>query len=223
MDRHEGGVQEVQNMSIVSLVSGGIDSLVMYKVLDGLNEEQLPLFVDYGQLSREREWAACRTVFRELGFGEPSRVDLSGYGTTITSGITTRDKAVFEDAFLPGRNLMFLVMGAAFAYQEGATGVAIGLLAEDTHLFPDQTDEFIVNANFAINSALGVSFTLHTPLMSFHKSDTLNLARRYGLPLELTYSCHAGRSTYCGECVSCREILSSIGRDALPQFSAGGK
>ena len=47
-------------MTTVSLVSGGIDSLVMVKIIEQQGEKQIPIFIDYGQLARDREWQACK-------------------------------------------------------------------------------------------------------------------------------------------------------------------
>ena len=50
-------------MTIITLVSGGIDSLVMAKIIEKEDEEQIPLFIDYGQLAEEKEWEACKNIF----------------------------------------------------------------------------------------------------------------------------------------------------------------
>lgn len=208
-------------MTVVTLVSGGIDSLVMSKIIDVQGEKQIPLFIDYGQLAREKEWSACRKVLKASILPEPAKVDLSGYGTLLSSGITDRTKDIHDDAFLPGRNLLFLVVGGSYAHYRGVKKVAVGLLSEKFHLFPDQTQRFIVNANIAIDEALNDSIAIVTPLMNFAKSDVISLARHYKLPLNDTYSCHSGNEKYCGKCVSCLEIINSIGND-LPQFGNKG-
>jgi len=208
-------------MVVVTLVSGGIDSLVMSKIIDLQGEKQTPLFIDYGQLAREKEWAACTKIFEASGLPEPVKIDLSGYGKFLPSGITDKRKDINDDAFLPGRNLLFLVVGGSFAHHVGANKVAIGLLTERFHLFPDQTERFIVNANIAINEALNDSIAIVTPLMNFTKEDIFKLARHYKLPVEETYSCHLGGEKYCGKCISCREIINSVGKD-LPQFTKEG-
>jgi 7-cyano-7-deazaguanine synthase len=209
-------------MAVVPLVSGGTDSLLMCKLLDIDKQEQYPIFIDYGQLAVDMEWASCKKIFKKSNLPEPERIDLSGYGKSIKSGITDDEKDIYAEAFLPGRNLIFLVVAASYAYQKGIKTIAIGLLSESTHLFPDQTEEFIVNANFAINSALGDYITILTPLINFSKKDVFELAKHYNLSLDETYSCHSGKDSYCGKCVACREIINSVGRDSLPQFDTGG-
>lgn len=208
-------------MTIVTLASGGIDSLVMAKIIDIQGEKQILLFIDYGQMAKEKEWSACKKVLRASNLPEPLKIDLSGYGKLIRSGITDRTKDIHEDAFLPGRNLLFLVVAGSYAHYQGVKKVAIGLLSEKNHLFPDQTQRFIVNANIAINESLNDNAAIVTPLMNFTKGDVIRLAKHYKLPINDTYSCHSGNEIYCSKCVSCLEIINSGGKD-LPQFQSRG-
>ena len=112
-------------------------------------------------------------------------------------------------------------MAASYAYTKGCKAIAIGLLDEKSHLFPDQTEEFIVNANFAINSALNDNYIILTPLIHFAKTDVIKLAEQYQIPLEKTYSCHSGNDVYCGKCIACKEILSTGEKDKIIQFKRG--
>src|SRR5437867_4115501 len=104
-------------MSIVTLVSGGLDSSLMALMADEEDLETHPLFVDYGQINREREWRACRHVHRAYRLPKPSRVPLPGWGKHFASGLTDTSKDIMLDAFLPNRNLLFLLVGSAHAYQ----------------------------------------------------------------------------------------------------------
>ena len=194
-------------MSIVTLVSGGIDSSLMALLAKKEGIIQHPLFIDYGQLGREKELSACRAIHAAHGLPEPVAMSLSGFGENISSGLTDRQKDIFADAFLPGRNLLFLLAGAAYAYQVDASAVAIGLLNEETHLFPDQTGQFLNQAEAMLSLCMGRKIRIIAPLMKFYKSDVLRLAKRYGLTG--TYSCHSGLDEPCGVCVSCKELFSA--------------
>lgn len=223
MDSNEISTKGVYNMGVVPLVSGGIDSLVMCKMLELENQEQFPLFIDYGQLSNEREWEACKKVLKKSNLPIPIKINLREYGKLIESGITSNLKDIYTDAFLPGRNLLFLVVAAAYAYQKGIKNIAIGFLSNDTHLFPDQTDEFLINSNFAINSGLGEYFSILTPLINFNKKEVIKLAKKYSLPLNDTYSCHSGKDIYCGKCVACEEIIATDEKEILHRFKEDGE
>lgn len=190
-------------MSIVSLVSGGLDSTTMAILAHEEKIIQFPLFIDYGQLNMERELNACLKNFERYELPTPKIIRLNGYGALLSSGLTDPSKRIFDDAFLPCRNLMFLTVGSAYAYQCGASGVAIGLLDEAFSIFPDQTVDFIRDTQALISKGLGYSVHIMTPLMSFSKAEVVRIAKLKGI--SGTYSCHAGTVEPCGICVACRE------------------
>lgn len=191
-------------MSLVTLVSGGIDSTLMAILAKEERINQFPLFIDYGQICKEQEWKACINMFSKFELPHPVIMNLRGYGQLIKSGLTDPAMRTNEDAFLPGRNLLFLLAGCAYAYQTNSNAVAIGLLSEKFHLFPDQTHEFINKTQKLINIAMGQNIKIVTPLMKFSKRQVLEIAKEKGI--DATYSCHAGTVPPCGVCISCLEI-----------------
>lgn len=191
-------------MSFVSLVSGGLDSTLVGVMAKEEGIQHFPLFIDYGQRAARKEWETCRFVHDALGLPAPMRMDLSGFGKIIASGLTCEELDIKADAFTPGRNLMFLLMGSAYAYQQGASSVAIGLLAEEFSLFPDQKPQFVAQAESAISAAMGRQIKVLTPLIEFSKADVVNLGQAKGITG--TYSCHSGNSEPCGRCIACLEF-----------------
>lgn len=191
-------------MSFVNLVSGGLDSTLIGVMAKEDHIDQFPLFVDYGQRAAAKEWATCQAVHRQLELPKPTKIDLNGFGQVIVSGLTNAGMDIKDDAFTPGRNLMFLLMGSAYAYQVGASSVAIGLLAEQFSLFPDQRQSFLVLAEQAIAAAMGYQIKILTPLIEFGKADVVRLATEKGV--SGTYSCHTGDIQPCGRCIACLEF-----------------
>jgi len=194
-------------MGVVTLVSGGIDSTLMSLMAQEEGIQLFPLFVDYGQLAAAKEWEACKSLHKKYGLPSVTRMDMSGFGKTIPSGITNQHLRINEDAFLPGRNLLFVLAGAAYAFKVQANSVALGLLDPDQHLFPDQTREFVKACETMIETAMGMRINVLTPLIEFSKMDVLAMAHARGLIG--TYSCHAGGDTPCGICVACMEISNA--------------
>lgn len=191
-------------MSFVNLVSGGLDSTLIGVMARESDIDHYPLFIDYGQRAASKEWETCKAVHKTLGLPVPTRMDLSGFGRVIASGLTSEQLHVKDDAFTPGRNLMFLLMGGAYAYQLGASAVAIGLLAEKFSLFPDQKPPFLAQAESSIAAAMGRQIKVLTPLIEFGKADVVRLAQAKGVAG--TYSCHIGNSEPCGQCIACLEF-----------------
>ncbi len=191
-------------MSFVNLVSGGLDSTLVGVMAKEEGVEHFPLFIDYGQRAARKEWETCKLVHNALDLPAPTRMDLSGFGRVIASGLTREELDVKVDAFTPGRNLMFLLMGSAYAYQQGVSSVSIGLLAEEFSLFPDQKPQFVAQAEATISAAMGRQINVLTPLIEFGKADVVKLALAKGITG--TYSCHTGNTEPCGRCIACLEF-----------------
>jgi len=168
---------------------------------------QYPLFIDYGQLSKEKELEACIKVHEKFNLPHPKIMNLNGFGNLISSGLTDRKMDLNKDAFLPNRNLLFLVAAGAYAFETKTNAVAIGLLDEKYHIFQDQTTEFLRKSQELVSISVGQHIEIIAPLMGFSKKMVIMIARKKGIIG--TYSCHSGEEAPCGQCISCLEIKNS--------------
>lgn len=194
-------------MKLVTLSSGGIDSTLMSVLAVEQGFHILPLFVNYGQLGAQLEWKACQYNHAKHKLPKPRKLNVSGFGKVIQSGLTTTKLRIKEDAFLPGRNALLLMYAASYAYQNQCSNVAIGLLTDRYKLFPDQTREFINAAEYFITFQLGYGIKILTPLFDFNKAEVMQLSK--SKKISKTYSCHSGKSLPCGKCISCLEIINA--------------
>jgi len=133
------------------------------------------------------------------------RMNLAGFGQTVPSGLTCSSLDIVAEAFLPCRNLLFAVCGAAYAQSKGVSCVALGLIDESEAIFPDQTSQFIEAAEKAVSLATGRLIRVIAPLHTLSKAEVLAVASQLGL--QDTYSCHRGAAEPCGKCISCIERI----------------
>jgi 7-cyano-7-deazaguanine synthase len=118
--------------------------------------------------------------------------------------------------FVPGRNLMFLVTAAAFAYRRGISVLVAGVCETDFSGYPDCRDDTVKAVQLAINLGMERRFVIETPLMWIDKAATWTMARNLGGdPLvevikESTHTCYMGdrskKHTWgygCGTCPAC--------------------
>jgi len=165
-----------------------------------------PVHVDYGHFAEGHEWLSCQNVCSFLGVNKPIKIGVRGLDV-IPSSLVKSGLDIEKDAFLPTRNLLFTVLGSAYAFSIGCEVVALGILANP--IFPDQKPEFFRSAEDCVSAALGKKIKILTPLIQLDKRETLKLAKKYGLPLEITYFCHAGTDQPCGKCISCKERIAA--------------
>jgi len=148
-------------------------------------------------------------------------VDLAGYGAIAESALTS-DRAIelaetgLPTTFVPGRNLVFFSVAAAYAYRRGI-GVLVGGMCEtDFSGYPDCRRATLDAQERALGLGLERPVRIETPLMQLTKAQTWALAHELGgaalveAILEHSHTCYEGDRSQrhawgygCGACPAC--------------------
>lgn len=153
--------------------------------------------------------------------GEDHVVDLSGYGAVAESALTA-DRAIemaangLPTTFVPGRNLVFLIVAAAIAYRRGVSVLVGGMCETDFSGYPDCRRDTIDAMQRTLSLGLAAPIAIETPLMHLSKAQTWALAHDLGgdalvdLIIEHSHTCYEGDRTYrhdwgygCAKCPAC--------------------
>jgi 7-cyano-7-deazaguanine synthase len=153
--------------------------------------------------------------------GEDHLLDL-GLLSQITDTALTSDVAIAMQAnglpntFVPGRNLLFLILAATVAYRRGLNVLVGGMCETDFSGYPDCRDDTIKALQVALNLGMDTRLTLETPLMWLNKAATWQLAHTLGgealveLIRQDTHTCYLGERGEshawgygCGKCPAC--------------------
>lgn len=197
--------------SALVILSGGLDSTTCMAIAKSEYEKVYAVTFNYNQ-RHSREIISAKKVAEHydtnlLVIEIPFLGQIGGNSLTDRS-LDVKMDGVFDDeipnTFVAGRNLIFLSMACAYAYNLNTFDIFIGVNALDYSGYPDCRPEFIKSANLAINSALGENkFNIVAPLMELSKKEIVELGRKHNAPFELTTSCYNGRENACGVCDSC--------------------
>ncbi len=196
----------------VCLSSGGQDSTTCLYWAKQRFEPLYALAFDYGQRHR-RELDAARTVcdmanvpltvlqldiLRQLG-GSPL---IGTDGDLRPSG----GRRGLSNTFVPGRNLLFLTVAAAFAYQREVQRLVTGTCQTDYSGYPDCRENTMQALEQALTLGLDDTMTIHTPLMHLTKAQTVHLAQEVGALDAIAYShtCYEGMFPPCQRCPACQ-------------------
>jgi 7-cyano-7-deazaguanine synthase len=106
--------------------------------------------------------------------------------------------------WVPGRNLVFVAIAAAWAERLGARELVTGFNAEEAATFPDNSARFVRAATAVLGLSSLRKVRLTAPLAGLDKRGIVRLGRELGAPLELAWSCYRGGRSPCGRCESCR-------------------
>jgi len=181
---------------------------------------------DYGQKHRvELECAAeiCEQwnvpAFNELGAAALTNRNIDVDADAAGTGNEHAERIGLPSTFVPGRNLIFLGLVAAYAAQHDIPNVITGVCAADEAGYPDCRPEFIVSFQDTARIAMGIQSTdklkVYAPLLYLDKAGTFALADEAGALktiIEQTHTCYNGdHETFhrwgygCGDCPACQE------------------
>lgn len=153
--------------------------------------------------------------------GEDHVLDLSLISqlsqTAMTENIAIQmQENGLPNTFVPGRNLMFMLVAATLAYRR-QLGVLVGGMCEtDFSGYPDCRDDSLKALQVAINLGMASRLNIETPLMWIDKAQSWRLAESLGgnALIELirhdTHTCYLGERGQmhawghgCGTCPAC--------------------
>ena len=160
------------------------------------------------------EWSDRLGPDHEIALSELGRLSETALTRETEIAMT---KAGLPSTFVPGRNLLFLVYGAAVAYRRGIGTLVAGMCETDYSGYPDCRADTIRAQEEAIALGFDREFAILTPLMYVDKAATWTMAAELGgAPLvdlirEETHTCYLGDRTKrhdwgwgCGECPACQ-------------------
>ncbi len=195
----------------VVLLSGGQDSTTCLAWAMRRFKRVEAATIDYGQRHRV-ELDAAAAIARAVGVRQ--RVIPCDSFRALGGNALTGDEAVADglragdqlpNTFVPGRNLIFLTLAAAWAYQSGISELVTGVCQTDFSGYPDCRADTMSALQEALRRGMAAPFTIHTPLMHLTKAQTVRLISDLGaLPLlALSHTCYNGSKPPCGSCPAC--------------------
>ncbi len=217
----------------VVLYSGGLDSTTCLAIARSEGFEPYAMSFAYGQRHRH-ELEVARANAKPLGAAEHLVVEFDLRkvgGSALTSDIAVPKEGVGSDipvTYVPARNTIFLSFALGWAEVLGAFDIYIGVNALDYSGYPDCRPEYVAAyeamANLATRAAVEGTgrFTIHTPLISLTKAETIRKGLALGVDYGRTHSCYdpSPEGLACGLCDSCRLRLKGFAEagvaDPLP-------
>jgi 7-cyano-7-deazaguanine synthase len=222
MDRAAGGRALV-------LFSGGQDSTTCLAYALQRYDHVETVGFDYNQ--RHRIELHQRSIVRDAllrdfplwreKLGEDHLIRVEALAEIATTAMThdvaiTMDERGLPNTFVPGRNLMFLVLAGALACRRGLGRIVAGMCETDFSGYPDCRDDAVKAMQLALNIGMDARLEVATPLMWLDKAATWRLAERLGgealiaIVKEDTHTCYLGERGVrrpwgygCGRCPAC--------------------
>lgn len=205
-------------MKAVSLLSGGLDSVVATWLWAAEMEIALAITCDYGQRAAEREIRAASRVAAALGVPHEV-VPLPWVGRVATGALTDTKEGLprptGEDlagaaaeasaaaVWVPNRNGLLVNVAAVYAEVLGCEGIVCGFNAEEAATFSDNSAGFVEAAEGFLGYSTRAKIRIVAPTLEMTKVEIVRAGREAGAPLDFVWSCYEAGPGTCGTCESC--------------------
>lgn len=224
---------EITNMTTSSgalvLFSGGQDSTTCVAWALSRYEKVETIGFDYGQ-RHAVELTVRPTVLQKLralssrwtqALGDDHMIDLSLLSKISDTALTQDIEIAMREnglpnTFVPGRNLLFMMVAATVAYRRGLNLLVGGMCETDFSGYPDCRNDTMQSLETTLNLGMATEFKIETPLMWIDKAATWKMARDLGgdalvdMIREDTHTCYLGERGSlhdwgygCGKCPAC--------------------
>ncbi|MNO91578.1 7-cyano-7-deazaguanine synthase [compost metagenome] len=203
---------------VVLLLSGGIDSTVLYYWLINMNYDVYPIHINYGQTTYLGETNAIKEItldFKNLN-RPPLFMDVSGLkeiGSGSLVGEININKYSFDtwvqNEFFPNRNMILISIAASYAFKMEINKLAIGVVGENS--YSDTKGSFIKSIASTLSESLS-KFEIIVPFVDKSREVVVNESRRLNVPIEKTFSCNCQGDRHCLLCSSCLDRQYTLDR-----------
>lgn len=206
-------------MKTVSIISGGLDSLVATAIAKDLGYEVIALHFNYAQRTEQKELKCFRDICDFYQITNRYELDIDFFKKIGANALVDKSIAVpttqttgVPNTYVPFRNGIFLSIAAAVAEKENAQFITIGVVEEDSSGYPDCTEKFINLQQNAINQGTKeeTKIAINAPVIYMSKAEIVQKAFDLNAPLEMSWSCYQGEKKACGVCDSCRLRLNGF-------------
>lgn len=216
---------ELDPDAAVVVLSGGQDSTICLAWAQRRFARVAAITFDYGQRHRI-ELAAAVAVAQAAGVTQhrtlrvSSLADLGGNALTGDEAVANdlRERDGLPNTFVPGRNLVFMTLAAAWAYQLGCAELVTGVCQTDFSGYPDCRETTMQALQLALREGMAAPFTIHTPLMQLTKAESVQLAVEVGAIglLAHSHTCYNGQVPPCGTCPACQLRARGFAEAGIP-------
>lgn len=208
----------------ITLLSGGLDSVVATRLAMESMDVVAALTFDYGQRAFPRESELAERTCEEWGI-EFRSIELPWLGDWTDTALVDRSEELpmvsaddleegAEDRakalWVPNRNGAFVAVAAAFAESTDTDCIVMGLNAEEAATFPDNSEAFMKATNEALKFSTLKGVRLESPTVGMTKAEIARAFIRLEIDPELLWCCYEGGEKLCGRCESCARTIRAF-------------
>jgi 7-cyano-7-deazaguanine synthase len=200
-------------MKVCVLLSGGMDSVVVFHEVRQTHEVAACLSFDYGSKHNACEIPFANLHSRRAGVPHHTipldfmdrlfKSDLLRSGGGIPDGHYA--EISMKQTVVPFRNGIMLAIAAGYAESIDAEAVVIAAHSGDHAIYPDCREPFMRAMGEAMGQGTYANIQLIRPFIHMDKAAIARRGVELGIDFAETWSCYKGGEIHCGTCGTCVE------------------
>ena len=212
----------------VVILSGGMDSAIAARLcVHKYGAQNVHALSFFYQQKQSIELEKAKVIASNLQLAHHQILDISFLGdiarplsANIVGGRTMPTiKEVLGDptppTYVPNRNAILMMIGAAYAESNGLGTVVTGLQSQDQYGYHDTTPSFVNSVNALLAHARTRQVQVSAPFLSTNKATEILLLNEMDGNVDLladTLTCYDPSDTKvsCGRCPSCSERIANF-------------
>lgn len=211
-------------MKVLTLLSGGMDSVTALYVVAREHEVVGTLGFDYGSKHNAKELPMA--AWHAASLGVPHDVitldfvnrlftsDLLQSGGDIPDGHYADEN--MKRTVVPFRNGIMLSIACGLAESRGADALVIAAHSGDHAIYPDCREPFMQSMADAMRHGTYVGIQLLRPFIDCDKTEIARRGAALGVDFSRTWSCYKGGEIHCGTCGTCVERREAFLDSGVP-------
>ena len=208
------------------LLSGGLDSVVSLAALRDKFDFCYALTFDYGQKSFKKEYEAALNISEFYNIKQYECIKLDWLKNITKTALVSNQKIpvvaekqlddvsvtaeTMKSVWVPNRNGVFINIAAAYADSYKIDCIIIGANKEEAATFSDNSKQFIIDTNVALESSTNYDIKVIAPLINMDKNEIVKKAVELNVPLKYIFSCYNSSDKHCGKCESCTRLKRAL-------------
>lgn len=198
---------------IIVMMSGGLDSTVLFYQLLKTHTNITPVFINYGQHTAVKEYNTIKEILPEQYVSKVKYIDIKSVYSDSTSVLIKErnlwfDNVTEKDMYVPYRNLVIFSVTVAYAQTVNIMKVYSAFINTYYAKEIDASTKFLNAINRLMKDIGGISIIL--PFKKMSKLDVLELGIKLSVPVGKTFSCQINSMTPCGACPNCVERIQAF-------------
>ncbi len=216
----------------ITLLSGGLDSMVATLLAAQEYDIGLALTFNYGQRAKHAEIAAANKFSKAYQIEHQvvdlpwlsnishsalndQQVDLPKYKIEELDHDPKKEDQSARQVWVPNRNALFINIAASFAEANNYQYIVTGFNLEEAGTFPDNSFKFVQAQNQLLKYSTLSCVQVITPVQNMKKTQMVKHAEKLGLDWSLFWSCYMSEAKMCGECESCARTMRAFQENGM--------